>query len=195
MKKPKERVIYDNYDSIDMYNEVRVYLEENSDEQIKPITEEDIWTEIDFLMRETWSDELDRLKSWFAGCELLVMGNAGRWDGCYTAGDVFEDFETAFYKMTTDCIYWKIWDENGHLYLKCTHHDGNNFFEVKCLTEKGSDILETWEYDYNDKRSEEQIHNNIWNCNIYSRLPHFAHNIYGCRKKEYLKKFETEATA
>lgn len=61
-----------------------------------------------------------------------------------------------FYKAMTDCDYFRIYDENGHMYLTCSHHDGTNHFEIKIVTEKG-----------------------------YTVLPRFAEKIYGCKAREY----------
>lgn len=183
MKQAKQRLIYDNYDLWETYSQdAREYLEENH--KPEEITDSMIWDEIYFQDRVNWEDELENLKQWFVGYRFLLCGTVGRWNGSFAAGTVFDDFEKTFYEAIRDCDYWKIWDENGHLYIKCSHHDGTNFFEIKRITERGCNLLEKWEYDYDDPRTEEQIHWTIWNNNFYSALPHFAHNMYGCRKRE-----------
>ena len=148
----KERIIYNNYD-----------LEEVNDGY--------------------WEDEHELLKIFFDGSEqYLIRGYVGRWNGSYEAGRVFDDFDEMFCQAVRDCEYWKIWDENGHLYLKCSHHDGTNSFEIKRLTRKGAAFLEKWENDFGDMRTMKEVHNIIWNSNFLSGLPHYAHNVYGCKK-------------
>ena len=150
----KERVIYDNYD-----------LEE--------------------MNCDYWEDERELLKEFFDGSEqYLVRGYVGRWNGSYAAGQVFNDFDEMFYTAAQDCDYWKIWDENGHLYLKCSHHDGTNLFEIKRLTQRGAAFLDKWENDFGDIRTMKEIHGIIWDSNFFSGLPHYAHTVYGCKKQE-----------
>ena len=38
--------------------------------------------------------------------------------------------------------------------------------------------------DIDVKRTEEKIHGMLWNCNLFTSLPHFAHKVYGCKKRE-----------
>ena len=184
MKKAVQRVVYDNYDLWgDYHEEAREFLEEwhNPDE----ISESMIWDEIYRIAGYNWLDEKERLTGWLVGYRYMMRGYVGRWNGTSFGGLIFTDFDDAFREATCDCDYWKIWDENGHLFLKCSHHDGTNLFEIKRLTGKGHDLLDRWENDWDDPRSEEEIHTTIWNSNFYSALPHFAHNVYGCKKKEY----------
>lgn len=183
MKQAKQRVIYDNYDLWEGYaQDSREYLEYDYDAE--EISETMIWDEIYMMDHEVWSEELENLKRHFSGGRYLLCGYVGRWNGTFAAGTVFEDFENAFYEAIRDCDYWKIWDENGHLFIKCSHHDGTNLFEIKRVTERGCNLLDKWEYDFNDSRAEEQIHATIWNNNFYSALPHFAYNMYGCKKRQ-----------
>ena len=147
----KERVIYDNYDFDEMND---VY----------------------------WEDEREILNRFFDGSkQYLIRGYMGRWDGTHAAGHVFDDFDEMFYQAARDCDYWKIWDENGHLYFKCSHHDGTNLFEIKRLTQKGADFLEKWENNFGDFRTTKEAHGIIWNSNFFSGLPYYARAVYGCK--------------
>lgn len=179
----KERVIYDNYDLWETLHEA---ARETLEDRYPPeeITENMMWDEIYDIDQYDWEDIRDELQRFFNGRDWLLMGSVGRWNGNFTAGTVFYDFEKMFYDAARDCDYWKIWDENGHFYFKCSHHDGTNIFEIKRITDRGADLLEKWEYDYDDPRTEEQIHTAIFQNNFYSALPHFAHNVYGCKKRE-----------
>lgn len=179
-KQPAERVIYSNYDLDEMYDDARAFLEETAEEEP---TEAEIWNEIYFLSASYWDDEHEQLKKHLTG-PLLLMGSVGLWTGKHAAGDVFNDFDEAFSAATQECDYWKLWDENGHLYLKCSHHDGTNLFEIKRLTSRGSALLDNWNYNYDDPRPEETIHSIIFSSNLFSALPHFAHIVYGCKKRE-----------
>lgn len=178
-KQPKERVIYDNYDVSTMYDDARAFLLEEYDEE--DITDSMIWDQVCLEDALNWDDEHERLKAFFTGHGyFLLMGSVGRWDGQYKAGYIFNDFDDMFYKATRDCDYVKLWDENGHFYLRCSHHDGTNIFEIKRITYKAIDFIENQKND----KSEAEKHNIIFNSNFLSSLPHFAHYMYGCPKRE-----------
>lgn len=175
----KERIIYDNYDVSTMYEDARTYLlEEHAAEDI---TDQMVWDEVAFQDSLNWEDEHARLREFFTGHGyFLLMGSVGRWDGQHEAGYVFDNFDDMFYEAVKDCDYWKLWDENGHFYFKCSHHDGTNFFEIKRINYKAVYFIENWE----NEKSEAEKHGIVWNSNFFSSLPHFAHEVYGCKKRE-----------
>lgn len=179
----KERIIYDNYDVCAMYNAARAFLleEYNEDE----ITETMIWNEVNFQDSLTWQYENRLLTDFFTGHGFfLIRGFVGRWNGTFAAGAVFDNWEDMFHDATKDCDYVKIWDENGHFYLECSHHDGTNSYEIKRISNAGYNFIDNWYYNWDDERSESQIHDIVWHSNFLSSLPHFAHEIYGCKKRE-----------
>ena len=182
MRQPKERVIFDNY-AIDKYFDwARADLiDENPGADP---TNGEIWERAADMERNDWSDENARLREFFAGNSWLAMGTVGRWTGKHAAGTVFASWDEFFQGATKDCDYWKIWDENGHFYFRCSHHDGTNCFEIKRLSRRGVEVLENWEFDYTDETPEEIVHETLWGCNLFSGLPHFAHTVYGCPKRE-----------
>lgn len=182
-KQGKERIIFDNYNPWEDYAEdARESLINNG---IKNPSQDNIWEEIYFMINLQWEDTLQELECFFDGKIWLAFGCCGLWYGNIPAGTVFTDFKKFFYQAIKDCDYWKIYDENGHLYLQCSHHDGTNFFEIKEVTKKGVEYLENWEYNYNDKRTEEYIHKKV--IEKYSRLPRYAEKMWSCPKVEYEK--------
>lgn len=181
---PTTRTIYNNYNLCETYpdEDIREMLIENGYED--EITDEKIWIERYICDATDWDDEKERLKKFFLnGNKWILLGRISRWNGTFTCGMVFDTFEEFFYKATKDCEYIHFYDENGHLYLTCSHHDGRNHYEIKELTDKGINYLENWESNYNDKRTELYIHRQIFNR--YSRLPRFAEKVYGCKRVEY----------
>ena len=176
---PKQRTIYNNYDLSETYpdEEIKQLLIEKGYEEDE-ISDEKIWEERYFqdeIDQETVKDEL---KDFFLkGNKWIIIGTVGRWDGVYKAGTVFETFEDFFYKATRDCDYIHFYDENGHLYLRCSHHDGTCRYEIKEVTNKGIQYLENWEDNWDDKRSEEYVHTQIFKR--YSRIPRFVEKVYG----------------
>lgn len=184
-KIPVQRTIYNNYSLWETYpdEEVRECLIENGMEEDE-ITEEDIWEERYFYDEMDWEDTKITLKDFFnSKSKWMIFGEVGRWDGVYKAGTLFETFDDFFYKAAKDCDYIHFYDENGHLYLTCSHHDGTCHYEIKEVTDEGIRYLENWEENWNDKRSEQYVHTQIFKR--YSRLPRFAERIYGCKAAEY----------
>lgn len=182
---PVTRTIYNNYCLWETYpdEDMKENLMVNGYEEDE-ITDEKIWEERYFYDELDWEDTKIQLEDFFSkGNKWMLFGEVGRWNGVYKAGTVFETFEDFFYKATKDCDYIHFYDENGHLYLTCSHHDGSCHYEIKEVTDEGIQYLENWEDNWNDKRTEEYVHTQIFRR--YSRLPRFAEKIYGCKKVEY----------
>lgn len=129
------------------------------------------------LEQEDFDRSMEELKSFFGDSDVIFSGSLGRWDG-YRSGFEVGTFETLFYDFVKDCDYITVTDENGHLYIRCSHHDGSNFCEVKKLTEAGKEYFERWKYSWNDKRTNADIHKQL--KERYSRIPHFAKIVYHC---------------
>ena len=83
-----------------------------------------------------------------------------------------------------DCEYFKIWDENGHLYMNGTHHDGTHSIEIKKVTQNGEKYYDNWNFKPFDKRTLQTVHRKMFEDSHYTHLIHYAHNIYGCPKRE-----------
>lgn len=186
-KIPVERVIYDNYNLYNNYPDETIIeiLKEDGYEK-EEITESMIFDKRDTLNDEDWELEKERLKEFFLDYtgKWIIAGYFGRWNGSNYSAMVFDTFEDFFYKAMKDCMYWKFWDENGHLYFQCSHNDATNWFEIKQITERGEKYLDNWEYgSWNDKRTERDIHDRI--IKVYSRLPRYMEKVCGCKRYEY----------
>ncbi len=181
---PKARTIYDNYDLWEQYPDDDIketILASDWVENESEITDEMImnlrYDEDDV----NWRCQKMELKKFFKGKTVGFFGDVGRWDGVYKAGKIGE-FWDLFYKAIEDCAYIRIYDENGHMYLTCSHHDGTCHFEIKEITDKGTEYLDRWEYG-TDNRTEQYVHNQIFKR--YSKVPRIAQKVYGCRAREY----------
>ena len=97
--------------------------------------------------------------------KLLAVGTVGRWDGTFEGGKIINTFRELL-DIFEDCDYIKFEDENGHLYVTGSHHDGSISVEVKELTQKGEDYADRHEYDMSDR----ELHKKLWNSSNYSRL-------------------------
>lgn len=184
MAKAKERLIFSNYDPDD-YREDAIENCELND--IEP-TENNIYAVIAELQESEWSNEKRLLKEIFADNSVIALGSTERWTGRRSGGQIYSSFDEFFSSFTKDCDYFHLWDENGHLYMECSHHDGTNCCEIKIVTSIGKNFYENWNYDYDRrlfKYSHFEILEKIFNNSKYSQLPRFAHKAYGCPEKEY----------
>ena len=187
MKIAKARTIYDNYDLWEKYpdedlKEMAVECEWIDEEEKDDITDNQLW---DWRYHEDevdWDCAKTEIDSYFKGKTVGFFGDVGLWHGVYKAGKIGE-FWKLFNDAIEDCDYIRIYDENGHLYLTCSHHDGTNHFEIKEVTDKGTDYLERWEYSWGDKRSECDVHTQIYKR--FSKLPRFAEKVFGCKAREF----------
>lgn len=184
MKKAKERVIYDNYNKDGLYEEAKEYLIENGNEDP---SENEIWNEVYFLEEMYYEDDTYELKKILDNGEFIAVGTCGRWDGNFAGGFIFNSWRDLTCKLFTDCDYFKFWDENGHLYMQCSHHDGTHSVEIRKLTEKGINRYNNWVYNWSDKTPEREIHKKLFTDSHYSKLINYAHTVWGCPRVEYEK--------
>lgn len=181
--KAKVSVIYNNYDLWnDHAEDARQFLIDEYPEECPDGEPSDdaIWDVIYEDDQITWEDERERLRDFFNGRGFwLVRGVVERWNGKSAGGMVFDDFEKMLYTVGKDCDFFKLWDEGGHFYIRCSHHDGTNIFEVKRLSPAGYRFIDNWSYNWQDPRTEAQIHDIVWKSNFLSALPHYAREVFG----------------
>lgn len=184
MKMPKERIIYDNYNPWETY----------TDEVLKEMAMDCGWVDSEDEitdakleqwryeeMQNDWDNEKEMLENFFDGKTVAFFGEVGLWNGTYKCGQIGE-FWDLFSKAIEDCSYIKIYDENGHMYLTCSHHDGTNHFEIKILNDDAEDYYDRWSYG-TDNRKEYEVITQIYKR--YSKIPRFAEKVYGCKVREY----------
>ena len=180
----RKNMIYSNYD-FDDYKEgaIENLMENCGYESAKEIPEREIWEEVYTLQEIYWEDEKYMMKDFFEGKTLLVCGVCGLWNGNFAAGKVIAYNE--LWRTLNDCDYWEIYDEGGHFHIKGSHHDGTNHFEVKVLTEKGAEMWYRWENEWSvwQNCSEEEVHEKLWKNSKYSRIPHYAREVFGCKTR------------
>lgn len=187
----RKNTIFDNYDVTAAYNYARDELWEMRDERgndwesIDDIPEREIWDEVSFMEEIYWEDARAEMKEFFDGKTLLITGTFGSWRGALPCGKVitYDDLWLAW----KDCDYVEIYDEDGHFYIRSSHHDGTNHYEVKVLTEKGAEMWDNWENYYGNSKwdglSEREVHTKLWENSHYTHIPHFARDVYGCKTR------------
>lgn len=174
-----KHTLYSNYygwiEEEEIKQELIDYERVESEEEI---TDEMIWDEMHFLEEMYWDDFSYELKNFFnKGSAWLLTGSIGRWDGNYRGGYIFNTFEE-FCECLKDCDYVEITDNKGHFEVKCSHHDGTNFYEVKRVSDFGCEYFGTHSWEL----SLEEVFTKMWNNNFMTSLPHFARDVYGCKE-------------
>lgn len=174
-----ERIIFDNYD-FEYYNTEAI--EQLEDMDYGHFTDEQIWSMANELEQHDWDDADYEMRNFIEnGKSFIAVGTCGRWDGTFEGGFIFGHWDDFKRRAFEDCSYFKIWDENGHLYVKCSHHDGTNFLEIKELTDKGWNRYENWQYSYSSRNdiSERELHKRLFTNSHYAKLPRFADRVWG----------------
>lgn len=176
MKKENIVTIYDNYDVFSLYEEdAKSYLTEEGNEDP---TERQIADEVYFMDKCEWEDAKMLLMEFFDNGRIwIVCGSVERWNGTRDGGMLFTDFFNMLEKVGKDCEYFRFYDEDGHFYLQCSHHDGTNHFEIRRMTKGGMDLYNDWDYDFKDTRSEREMMTELFDR--YSELPNFAKEMFG----------------
>lgn len=136
-------------------------------EEIEEMIADDAQTE--------YIDLMEDIANLLYGEKIIMFGTFGRWNG-QSVGAEIGTFKELYSKAVTDCDYIKIDDENGHLILTCSHHDGTNSFEFRVLTKNGWDYLENWKLSYDDKRTWNHVSDQI--IKRYSRLPRIFKTLF-----------------
>lgn len=173
-------MIYSTFSCLDpaAVEDVRRALQEAMEEEP---TEAQIWDAIADQQEADWNMAKEDLFAFFDGFSryYLMQGSAGRWNGKFSAGCVFDDFQEFLSRAVDHMDDVEIYDENGHFFVVCFHHDGRNVYEIKAITDQAADYIQ----DYSTDKTEEEKSGAVFRCNIFSRLPHFARDVYGVKEK------------
>ena len=176
--KNKEIVIYDNnYDS-EKFDRAKQYLfDEYAYDRdwniIDDVPDKTVFEEIDFQDECDWDNFKYKMISLLKNNVYLLTGTCGRWNGPCQGGNFICSFSD-FLEMISHLHYLKIYDKNGHLYIEGAHHDGNDYYEIKRLTNKGRELAESNYYAH-----DRQLHTTIMKYNFYSALPRLSKELFG----------------
>ena len=166
MKKNRKVTLYSNEFDSERFEAARQYLlEENGEEPTDSEIFEELCVEDDF----DWIDFETEFKKYFDTHNFVVKASLGRWTGRYDSGKIVTNGWNGFCRIIQDYDNLKIIDNNGHLEVVGSHHDGTDYFEIKELTEKGDEYAYGYHYD----KSEPENAQAVWN-NFRSRLPRLA---------------------
>ena len=174
-----KHTLYSNYYGWISEDEIRQELWEcEYVDHIDEVTDDMIHEEMYRLEELYWDDFSYELKRFFdKGNAWLLTGTLGLWYGKCKGGFIFNTFDE-FCRCLKDCDYVEITDNKGHLEIKCSHHDGTNYFEIKHVSDFGMEYFgnHSWELSLED------VFTKMWNNNFMTSLPHFARDVYGCKE-------------
>ena len=157
-------IIYSDYDIEDYIDKAREELLDF--EGIKNPTDQELREYTQHIMEDDWDCLVNKVML-RTNRKYIAYGVIGRWDGSHRGWTVLEN-DDDFYKLIEDCGFVEIQEEDdGLLRIKCSHHDGTNFYELKVLTDEG------WQY-YDDHCLEadwKELGNTLITDERYSRNP------------------------
>ena len=173
-----KEVIYDDYYNNERFEEARKELfyyeaEEQGWDFVEEIPDKLVFEELHKDDVYMWEDFENGMKKILDRTPCLILGTTGRWNGEFSAGR----FITVFSELRNGLQHLdnlRIVDKNGHLIIEGSHHDGNDRYEIKALTNKGRQIAE-----YNHFAHDKHLHEVLMKSNLFTGLPHLAKVIRG----------------
>ena len=171
-------IFYDNYYDSKVFNETKQelfdrYAEEENWAVIENVPDERVFEEMSEQDDIAWQDFQYELKKAMEGKHFILTGTCGRWDG-RKSGGTFVNSISELLRHFEHLEYIKFYDLEGHFFIEGSHHDGDDLYELKRLTDKG--------YKYADKCNfarDRQLHDKLCNCHFFTALPRFGKLIYG----------------
>lgn len=170
-----KNVLFDNYD-FDKYEKM---ARESLIEDGVDFSKNTVYELASEIENDDFMNILNELKSFFDDKTVMFTGAIGRWNGTHAGFDI-GDFDDLFSEYTEDCDYFEIYDDDGALYIRCSHHDGTNLFQVLTLTNKGARAFDDWQYSYGKyaKLDDKEIHKLLLNRKL-THVPQVAKKVYG----------------
>lgn len=139
-----ETVFCDSYAPWEYEEEARENFQLDYD---RDPTSDELSEYIDYAIRDDIDMTIEILDDIFFDHRVLIIGSIQRWDGVRRGWNTYRTFHEAFEFITEDCDFVMVYESDGHLYIKCSHHDGTNEIEVKTLTDDGEKFLDEYEID------------------------------------------------
>lgn len=167
-----KQVLYNSNNYLDKYDEVKARLEEEFGSGVSDAMIED---EIFNMQDDDFEAFAEEVKFYFNLNDFVLVGSLGRWNGRYSVSKIIRSGWREFAEILVDFDSVEISDEDGHLIVECSDHDGSSRFELKELTQKGWEYLNVYDHFY---KSEYEDAMTLWN-NFYSRLPRLAQKLAG----------------
>lgn len=148
------------------------YYEILDDEKIKELmkdygleNEEEIYDFVNEQNEEELKMVFEDLEKILEKKYLIVTGTVGTWRGNFEGGKFLKNHND-LYSLVKDCDYFKIYYENNKLKMKCSHHDGTNYYTFKELTDKGLELALKRDFEHSKKLIDTLSKYNFFSRNI-----------------------------
>lgn len=169
---------FDNYDTDffcteDDARELIMEYDDGEYESKDDVPYDKVWDMIKQTEEFAWNDFKEEINECMNNATYLLYGTVGRWNGRGKGGTFVKTVEDIVNGFGKDCNYFNFYEQNGHFYVECSHHDGTNFAEMKRVSDKGMEYYRNNEYDKDD----EELHDTMWNSNFMTSLPHFGEKL------------------
>ena len=80
----------------------------------------------------------------------MFTGYFGSWKGDLAGGKFISEFKD-LQKVLSHLEYIRIIDRNSHLIIEGSQHDGADCYELKCLTKKGTELANCYNFEDDHK--------------------------------------------
>lgn len=166
-----KKILYSNYiENLTTIEEAMEILEEMGEEK----TEENAYNLIHETSACDFEDFIYSMKKLLEDKYYIATGTCGLWYGKVEGGKVIVNIND-FYSLLQDCDYFEFSEENGRFLIKCSHHDGTNYYELRELNNKGINYYQDKGYSLDRRELCERLFKPA-----YSKLPRLFKEIYGC---------------
>lgn len=120
------------------------------------ITNSLLWQEWDFQVENSldfFKEEAEKIEGTF-----VITVSLGLWNGRFAGGKVIKG---SLWDVCYECfeVYNKVYFEGKQFKVEACHHDSNNHFTIKILTEKGEEYYSNRYYDKSDREMVETLMN------------------------------------
>lgn len=166
-KKVQEITLFNNFcgNGYD-FEETKKMLEECNGREF---TDEQVWANIGDMEQEDWKGTMNELVTLCGTSRVIVSGTAGIWSGDRDAAMIFDNIEKAINAITKDCDYIEVCiNVLGNIAVRAAHHDGQNIFEIRLVTERGENYFHKWDYGYINNIDEYELYEKIFGSKVYS---------------------------
>lgn len=166
MKKQKTLILFDNYST--EFNEYKQML---IDSGFENPSDEEVFEYINDCERLDWEEMIERVDKIFDGDDVVVIGSFGFWNKDADGGKVMKgDMQNILAQVGKDCDYFEVGiNEANNLFIRCSHHDGTNYVEIKKLTIAGGYAWQDFQYGERfENLDEQQMHDKLFCSKHYT---------------------------
>lgn len=120
--------IYESFDETTRKEMLMEYKEMHEIEENKEISKEEFNSYLSNYLDYIAEDFFDNFK----GENLIIVGSYGRWDGRFDVCKPISNGEELI-NFLGQWDFYKVYEEDNRIKIKCADHDGSSYFELKQL--------------------------------------------------------------